>query len=201
MSTFVFRIGLVAASVGLPAMPGIADSPPTLKIESSCRAATDDDLRRTKQVCFDAERAAQATVAKNWPQYSPAIKSQCIGVVSHGGAQSYVELLVCLDTMKEADDIRKSRPKGAEAVRRTETIETERSERAPREPRESFQPNIAARPQTPRTANQGASPPRQSSRPARPQTTSGAKQTAPTQEDGSVIGSVKRFMGRILNRN
>src|ERR1700731_1642916 len=48
------------------------------------------------------ERAAQDQLAKNWPQYAASDRAQCVGIVSKGGPPSYVELLSCLEIMRDA---------------------------------------------------------------------------------------------------
>ena len=55
------------------------------------------------------ELAAQEMLAKNWAQYSRAHKTQCVAMTTQGGP-SYVELISCLDIMRDADAIRKAAP-------------------------------------------------------------------------------------------
>ncbi len=55
------------------------------------------------------ELAAQEMLAKKWTQYSRAHKTQCVGMTTQGGP-SYVELISCLDIMRDADAIRKADP-------------------------------------------------------------------------------------------
>ena len=56
------------------------------------------------------ERAAQDQLANNWSQYSRAHKTQCVGMTTSGGPSSYVELISCLDIMKDAAAIYKTDP-------------------------------------------------------------------------------------------
>jgi len=42
----------------------------------------------------------------NWSKYDPADKTQCVGNVKTGGPASYVELLSCLEIMRDAKAIR-----------------------------------------------------------------------------------------------
>jgi hypothetical protein len=53
------------------------------------------------------ERDSQDQVTKNWSQYAPADKTQCLGMNRTGGPSSYVELLSCLEIMRDAKIIRK----------------------------------------------------------------------------------------------
>jgi hypothetical protein len=48
------------------------------------------------------EREAKDLLTKTWSQYSRAHKTECVGMTSKGGQSSYVELISCLDIMKDA---------------------------------------------------------------------------------------------------
>ena len=58
---------------------------------------------------MDDELTAQEMLAKNWSQYTRPHKTQCVGMTTQGGP-SYVELISCLDIMRDADTIRKADP-------------------------------------------------------------------------------------------
>jgi hypothetical protein len=51
------------------------------------------------------ERGSQDQISKNWPKYAPADKTLCVGMNRTGGAASYVELLSCLEVMRDAKEI------------------------------------------------------------------------------------------------
>ena len=51
---------------------------------------------------MDDEREARDLLTKNWSQYSRAHKTQCVGMTTRGGPSSYVELISCLDIMRDA---------------------------------------------------------------------------------------------------
>jgi hypothetical protein len=55
------------------------------------------------------EGEAEGVLTKNRSQYTRAHKTQCVGMTSRGDAPSYVELISCLDIMKDAAAINKSR--------------------------------------------------------------------------------------------
>jgi len=95
---------ITVASTTLGMVPAYADEPPTLDVAPSCAAAVDSGSpgARTKQMCFDAERTALAQLLVGWSQYSDAAKSKCVSMATRGSAQSYVGLLTCLETSKEA---------------------------------------------------------------------------------------------------
>jgi hypothetical protein len=56
------------------------------------------------------ERAAQVQLTNNWSQYSRAHKTQCVGMTTRGGPSSYVELISCLNIMRDAAAILQSGP-------------------------------------------------------------------------------------------
>ena len=96
----------------IPVMSALADSPPKLDVGPSCDAAAKGALSigRDKAACMGDEAAAQELLAKNWSQYSGAHKTQCVGMTTRGGGSSYVELISCLDIMRDAEVIRKTDP-------------------------------------------------------------------------------------------
>ena len=53
-------------------------------------------------MCLGDEREALDQLTNKWSQYSRAHKTQCVGMTSTGGPSSYVELITCLDIMKDA---------------------------------------------------------------------------------------------------
>ena len=56
------------------------------------------------------ERTAQDTLSQNWSKYNAADKTQCVGNVKTGGPASYVELLSCLEIMRDSKVIRENDP-------------------------------------------------------------------------------------------
>jgi hypothetical protein len=112
MSAFANSIALVALSLGLQTAIAAADSPPTLNVGPSCDAAARGSvmLGRDKEACLGDERTAQDTLKQNWSKFNAADKTQCIGNVKSGGPASYVELLSCLEIMRDAKAIRETDP-------------------------------------------------------------------------------------------
>jgi hypothetical protein len=110
MSALTNRIALVALSLGLPA--ALADSPPKLNVVPSCEAAARGAISagRDKDACLADEHAAENVLTQNWSKYSAADKTQCVGNVKTGGPASYVELLSCLEIMRDAKAIREGAP-------------------------------------------------------------------------------------------
>jgi hypothetical protein len=67
-------------------------------------------LGRNKEACLADETAAQDTMKQNWSKYSADDKTMCVGMENAGGPASYVELLSCLEIMRDARNIRNSDP-------------------------------------------------------------------------------------------
>lgn len=109
MSRPATKIAIAAVLLGLPAA-ALADGPPKLDVTVSCNAAARGALSvgRDKQSCLTDERAAEDTLARDWAKYGAADKTQCIGNVNTGGPPSYVELLSCLEVMRDAKQIREA---------------------------------------------------------------------------------------------
>ncbi len=110
-STFATTIVLAVKLSGSQVVSSLAASPPKLKHQLKLRCGGEgcDQRRRDKETCMGDELAAQEMLAKNWAQYSRAHRTQCVGMTTRGGP-SYVELISCLDIMRDADAIRKSNP-------------------------------------------------------------------------------------------
>ena len=67
-------------------------------------------LGRNKEACLADETAAQDTLKQNWSKYAANDKTQCIGMVTTGGPASYVELLSCIEIMRDARVIENTDP-------------------------------------------------------------------------------------------
>ena len=111
MSTFN-RIAAAPLLLGLQVAIALADAPPKLDVTTTCNAASQYAISvgRNKDACIDDERTAETTLAQNWSKYNAADKTQCIGNVKTGGPASYVELLSCLEIMRDAKEIREGDP-------------------------------------------------------------------------------------------
>jgi len=100
----------------LKTCPGCAGGPPTLQVGPSCVAAGAGSviLGRNKESCLADETTAQNTLKQNWPNYLAADKADCVTLEKSGGPASYVELLSCLEVMRDARTIQKEDPLGSE---------------------------------------------------------------------------------------
>ena len=112
MSAPVNKIAVVVLVLGLPAAVARADNPPRLDVTPSCNAAARGAISvgRDKEACLADERTAEDSLTQNWSKYNAADKTQCIGNVKTGGPASYVELLSCLEIMRDAKAIRRGDP-------------------------------------------------------------------------------------------
>jgi hypothetical protein len=110
MSSSAVKIAVVVLLLNLPAAVALADGPPKLEVSSSCNAAARGAISagRDKESCLADERTAEQTLTESWSKYSAPDKTQCIGNVKTGGPASYVELLSCLEIMRDAKEIRET---------------------------------------------------------------------------------------------
>ena len=67
-------------------------------------------LGRNKEACLGDETTAQDTLKQNWSKYAATDKTTCIGMTTTGGPASYVELLSCLEILRDAKSIEASDP-------------------------------------------------------------------------------------------
>jgi hypothetical protein len=89
---------------------GRGGGPPTLQVGPSCEAAARGSvvLGRDKKACLSDETTAQDTLKQNWSKYAASDKNECIGMVTTGGPASYVELLSCVEILRDARNIRRA---------------------------------------------------------------------------------------------
>jgi len=104
MSDSANKIAVVTLILGLSTAIARADSPPKLDVAPTCNRSAQYAIRvgRTKEACLADEHAAEGTLAENWSKYNAADKTQCIVTVNRGGPPSYVELLSCIEALRDA---------------------------------------------------------------------------------------------------
>jgi hypothetical protein len=105
-------IALVPLLASLQIASAYADDPPKLDVTATCKSAAQFALSggRDKEACLEDERAAETTIGQNWSKYRTADKTMCVGTVKTGGPASYVELLSCLEVMRDAKEFREGEP-------------------------------------------------------------------------------------------
>jgi hypothetical protein len=86
--------------------------PPTLQVGPSCEAAGRGSvmLGRNKEACLADETTAQDSLKQSWTKYPATDKTICTGMTTTGGPASYVELLSCLEILRDAKSIEASDP-------------------------------------------------------------------------------------------
>jgi hypothetical protein len=109
MKTIMCMAAFWSALVVCPLAPAVAAGPPSLDVGRSCDAAARGavSIGRDKAACMGDERAAQELLGKNWLQFPAGNRDQCVGTTTHGGSPSYVELVSCLEIMRDAASIEK----------------------------------------------------------------------------------------------
>jgi hypothetical protein len=106
LTVSVIGAAMAAALLGIAAAGG----PPELDVRPSCRAADRvsvavagaDKAHSDMKACLDDERTAKAALLKLWASFGPVARTQCVGMNRTGGPPSYVELLTCLEVMRDA---------------------------------------------------------------------------------------------------
>jgi hypothetical protein len=94
-----------ALVIGSGLLINVADPIPRYDITRTCRAAvamTSGSQGRTIDNCVTGEEAARKDLEKHWATAPTAERVQCTGSGAVGGSHSYVELLVCLEMMRDS---------------------------------------------------------------------------------------------------
>lgn len=94
-----------ALLIGSGLLINVAEAIPRYDVTRACRAAvamTAGSQGRTIENCVAGEDAARKDLEKHWATAPAAERTQCAGTVSVGGSHSYVELLVCLEMMRDS---------------------------------------------------------------------------------------------------
>ena len=91
-------------------------------------------LGRDKKACLADETTAQDTLKQNWSKYAASDKSDCVGMVKTGGPASYVELLSCVEILRDARNIRNA-----------DALESDNASVSTRRGRDNAQPGRARR--------------------------------------------------------
>jgi hypothetical protein len=81
-----------------------ADQTPTLDFEPGCRdSLAMGDGMQTLQSCEIDEKAARDLLAKQWSGFAQSDKAMCVDMTKNFDP-SYVELLSCLEMMRDAKE-------------------------------------------------------------------------------------------------
>jgi hypothetical protein len=100
----MFMPAMLATSLGL--IVQVADTMPRFDVRPTCRAAVTlaggGSEGRTVESCMAGEEEARKNLEKDWAKAPSTEHTQCIGTVKVGGSPSYVELLICLEMMRDS---------------------------------------------------------------------------------------------------
>jgi hypothetical protein len=112
MNSALNRIAVAALLLELDVAVAVADGPPKLDVTMTCEAAAQYSISagRDKEACLGDESTAQTTLTQNWSKYNAEDRNQCVGTVKTGGPPSYVELLSCIEILRDAKQIREEEP-------------------------------------------------------------------------------------------
>jgi hypothetical protein len=112
MKSALNGIAVAALLLALDVVVAVADDPPKLDVTVTCAAAAQYSISsgRDKEACLGDETTAQNTLAQNWSKYNADDRNQCVGTVKTGGPPSYVELLSCIEILRDAKQIREEDP-------------------------------------------------------------------------------------------
>lgn len=85
----------------------LAQQVPQLNTDPNCRAAAAAAIapNRNEDVCKRDESDARAKLEQEWAQFTPGQQAHCVALSRLGGPPSYVELLICLEMAKAADNL------------------------------------------------------------------------------------------------
>jgi hypothetical protein len=104
MQRTIALVGLLAlALVRMPSATAAAGSVPTFDTRPTCAdAATEVSVTRTVGRCQESEQEARNSLTTQWGSFSRADESSCTAETRIGGFPSYVQLLTCLETARDA---------------------------------------------------------------------------------------------------
>ena len=92
---------LTLAGAGLASRPALAEGPPVLNVEKTCKSAASASVgisdNASQDGCLRSERDAKREAERHWDTYTPAAKAQCSKQFEAGGYPSYVEMVTCLE--------------------------------------------------------------------------------------------------------
>jgi hypothetical protein len=97
MRNLIFALAAIVATLWAIDQAPAADRIPAFDIVRNCNAEVASAGIEKVASCTKDETDAQNELNQRWPQFGASDKQACVGESSIGGAQSYVELLTCLE--------------------------------------------------------------------------------------------------------
>jgi len=109
MIRLVLSILLASAALACGQSPVRADEVPTFDMRKNCKSDVDAYQGGGKpEGCLADEQSARETLVSQWTQFPADTRARCLRMVnSVAGAQSYVELLTCLQIAKDVKELPK----------------------------------------------------------------------------------------------
>jgi hypothetical protein len=107
-------------SVGMSLVIPAADGVPRFDVTSTCKAAINlaGNTGRTVESCVAGEDAARKELEKDWAKFPAVERNQCVQTAARGGSPSYVEVIVCLEMVRDSR-ARREAPKEQPAQKAT----------------------------------------------------------------------------------
>src|SRR3954453_17368788 len=92
-----------------------ADEPPRFNIEATCRAAPALLSRDADPFvgCVRDERAAEASLIRQWASFRGDHRRNCVAETQIGGSPSYADVLTCVQMAADAADASADVPVGS----------------------------------------------------------------------------------------
>ena len=98
---------LIAVALALGAFVAVAQEVPTIDFSQPCRAEG-KAAPELADACMADEKKAREDLVRQWAQFAPDSRARCTGIArSIAGAQSYVELITCLQMAKDVKSLPK----------------------------------------------------------------------------------------------
>jgi hypothetical protein len=92
--------------MAMPSPVAVSDTVPKFDIVKECRFEGGSTVEFDR--CSQDEAVALEQLKANWAQFNGVDKSSCLSVATVAGFASYVELLTCLETAREANNTDKN---------------------------------------------------------------------------------------------
>jgi hypothetical protein len=81
----------------------VADAIPRFDVAKTCKAAVElVGGGRTVESCVAGENSARKEIEKGWATFPAAERNQCIQTAAKGAWPSYVEIIVCLEMVRNS---------------------------------------------------------------------------------------------------
>ena len=86
----------------------VADSAPVFDIKKSCEGRNVAAVfgPRNSDTCIRSEEAARDQLKKSWGEFAAKDKAGCVATARIGGTPSYIEVLTCLEIIRDLDKMR-----------------------------------------------------------------------------------------------